>query len=101
MKAKFHAEGTLVINIGGRKKNTVYGDIIEGVIKKGMHIYIPLNKSFNLSFEIEGIEFIDKRSEQKAYVCLVLKPETDTGEYTELLETLNIGDEILEITDEV
>jgi len=96
MNAKLHAKGTTII-CKREKRLAIYGEIIEGNVKKGMHVLIPINSGLLIKIEIESVEYLDKIKDGKSYIALVLKPEENVEEEIELIQDLNIGDEVLEI----
>jgi hypothetical protein len=98
MNTKLHSKGTTIIS-KREKRLVIYGDIVEGTVKKGMYVLIPINSSFSLRIEIESVEYMDKIKEKESYIALVLKPEENVEEELELIQCLNIGDEVLEIGD--
>jgi len=96
MNVKLHAKGTAII-CKREKRLVIYGDIVEGTVKKGMYVLIPINPSFSLSIEIESVEYMDNIKEKESYIALVLKPEENVEEEIDLIQCLDIGDEVLEI----
>ena len=95
MIAKFNAVG-IHTNQRNGQKNLIYGEIIEGVVSKGMIVNIPFGRSISIYCVIEAVEFMNNREDGKSYVGLVLKCEND-DENQSLLEMLDFKDEILEI----
>ncbi len=95
MIAKFKAVG---IDTNQRKgqKILIYGEILEGVVSKGMIVNIPFGRSISIYCVIEAVEFMNNREGGKSYISLVLKCEND-DENQSLLEMLDFKDEILEI----
>lgn len=86
----------MTLNLEGVRA-VVYGDVVEGTIKKGMKLIIPLNGSLSMSAVIEEIEFLDKRPEKIAHMALVLDPEGEPEETADLIMSLGIIDETLEV----
>ena len=67
------------MDFGEGIRTVIYGDVAEGEIARGMRIKIPLNGALTTSAAIEAIEFLDRRSEQKGYLALVLNLTEEEG----------------------
>ncbi len=96
--ARFHVKGTFQLD-GDGPRAVIYGDVVEGTIREGMSVQIPFNGSLSMAARIEAIEFLDNVSERISHVGLVLDVEELAQEEVELIQSLNIGGETLEITD--
>ncbi len=90
-------EGAVFINRRSGGRTAVYGDIVEGEIKKGMSLLIPFNPSFSMAVEIEAIEFIDIEIGKESRIGLVLKPEENPKEEFDFYYSLNFFGEVLDI----
>ncbi len=97
MSAKFHAIGTMTLDLDGIR-GVIYGDVVEGTVKEGMSITIPFSSALNMTAVIEAIEFLDNVSEKISHIALVIDPEGDPEESAELITSLGIEDEVLEIS---
>jgi hypothetical protein len=95
MIAKFKAVGLYTIQQNGQK-TLIYGEIIEGVVSKGMIVNIPFGRSISIYCVIEAVEFTNIREDTKRYIGLVLKCENG-DENQALLEMIDFKNEILEI----
>ena len=69
------------------------GSIVEGEIRAGMFVHIPLNSSLASTARIHSIEFA--RRQDREDVCLCIESEPELAEF---LRDLNIGDETFEIS---
>jgi hypothetical protein len=91
---KFQVNTTLVIT---RDKDTfvIMGSIVEGAIREGMFVHIPLNSSVAVTARIDCIEFA-RVAGGREDICLCIIP--DDAEELDFLKALNIGNETLEIS---
>jgi hypothetical protein len=71
------------------------GEIVEGTIREGMVVHIPFNSQFGIQERIDSIEFA-RHTERREDVCLCLHR---TAVEREFLRDLNMGEEIIEISD--
>lgn len=93
MPAKFHVIGTFTLN--AQELFVIYGDIVDGAVSAGMFLGVRLNSAVMIRVPIHSVEFLDGC--HSSHVALTFKfdhPEAATG-----WKLLNIGDEIIEITD--
>ena len=94
MNATFEAIDTLIIEGRGF---VIYGNILAGEIQSGQTVAIRFNSSISMTLEIDSIEYIDIGRDKKSYVALSFAKLDD--ETIDLLKSLKIGNETLEITD--
>ena len=80
-----------------RRRNEFYliGQRIEGEIREGRFVNVPLNNSLSLTLRIVAIEEVELSSEKNKYTLLVVKSD---GEAMDLLLGLKIGSEFLSVT---
>jgi len=95
MIAKFKAAGTRTIQRNG-PRTLIYGEILEGLVSKGMWVNIPFGQSISIDCLIEAVEFTNFRENAKRNICLVLKCANGVEDHS-LLEMLDFESEILEI----
>ncbi len=93
--AKFHVIDTFVLE--SRKLFVLAGFIVDGEMRIGQSVRVPLNDKLAMDARIEAIEFA-RRSPHRDDVCLCIS-YTDTGELA-FWQGLNIGDEALEVVAE-
>jgi len=94
MDSTFESVGTVKID---DRRFAIYGNIISGEISGGQSVAIPLNASASITLEIDSVEFLDRIRDKTSYIALTFhKLDTET---VELLESLNISNETLKITD--
>lgn len=74
----------------------ISGDILSGVVKKGMTMKVRMNPSFALTLPIEGVEMITKKEGSEIGLTTVYR----SSEELSLLQGLNIGGEQIEIEDQ-
>ena len=96
--AKFHAKGSFKIDRNGLR-TVIFGDIVDGTIRHGMKIHIRFNDSLSMTSEIEAVELVDRITDRVSHVALVLRVEEDADEEADLFASLNVGDEVLEVTE--
>ena len=94
MSAVFEAVGTLKID---DRRFAIFGDILNGNVLRGQTVEIPLNKSVSITLDIDSVEFLDLVPEKQSYVALTFRKLDEAT--IELLESLDIRNEPLEITD--
>ncbi|MGV7224747.1 MAG: hypothetical protein ACQ9MH_24915 [Nitrospinales bacterium] len=95
MIAKFKAAGIHTIQRNG-PRTLIYGEILEGLVSKGMWVSIPFSRSISIDCLIEAVEFTNFRENAKRNICLVLKCANGDEDQT-LLDMLDFENEILEI----
>ena len=80
-----------------RRRNEVYliGMIKEGTVKENWFINVPFNNSMGLTARISTIEDVEISSESKTYKLLIISGDKET---TDLLFSMNIASEYLDIT---
>lgn len=93
MTAKFHAIGTFTIDT--RNLFVIYGDIVDGVVKAGMFLNVPLNSAVTIDDPIHSVEFVDRSDGSHVALAFKLDDPNDAAVW----KGLNIADELLEITD--
>jgi len=93
MTAKFHAIGTIAIP--AKQYFVIFGDILDGTIKPGMSAGIAFNSSIRFTAPVYSVEMVDGAN--GSHIALVFTASDDNE--LELWKALNIGDEIVEITE--
>jgi hypothetical protein len=93
--ARFHVIDTFALE--GRKLFVLAGSIIDGEIRAGQSVVIPLNSALTMSARIESIGFA-RRSPSREDVCLCLN-FADLAEL-EIWQGLNIGNETIEVVED-
>ncbi len=88
---RFHVRDTF--EIPGRQLFVMAGSVVEGEIRAGMFVRVPLNSSLGMSVRIHCIEFSRRHGGED--VCLCIESET---ELAEVLRGLDFGGETFEIT---
>ena len=74
----------------------VYGDVVEGEVRAGMLLQVPLNPQQSLDAPVVAVEFIDGTpSGSHVALAFSLAEPLDLATWHEL----NIGDVILEVLD--
>ena len=81
--------------IASRSLFALPGIVLEGKLKPGLHVYLPLNNSMSISAPIEAVEYVDTSSHGRIAICLKYEDDSDLEFWSEL----NIGDEELEFGD--
>jgi hypothetical protein len=92
--AKFFVFDTF--EVASRNLFVLAGEIREGEIRAGMKVHIRLNSSVSTTATIHQIEF-SRRHQGREDVCLCIFNEDDTE--LMILRGLNIGNEMVEVTD--
>ena len=93
MPALFNAKASF--SIPSRLLFVISGDILSGVVKKGMTMKVRMNSSFALSLPIEGVEVLTKKEGSEIGLTTLCR---DAEELT-LLQGLKIRGEQIEIED--
>jgi hypothetical protein len=91
MPALFNAKASF--SIPSRLLFVINGDILSGVVKKGMAIKLRMNSSFVLSLPIDGVEFVTKKEGSDVGLTIACR---DADELS-ILQGLNMGGEQIEI----
>jgi len=94
MSTRFKIERCLVISGGGP---VVSGQILEGVVTKGMSLYITFNTDASMTILINGVEFLD-HPEGVSEVALLL--DYDSDEEARFITTLNLEGQVVDIIDD-
>jgi len=90
--SKFRVNDTFVLK--GRRLFVLAGSVVEGQIRAGMIVKVPLNSSLSISGQIHSIEFA-RRTDGREDVCLCIACE-GSGEL-DVWNGLNIQDETLDV----
>ena len=90
--SKFHVNHTF--SLESRRLFVLAGSVVEGAVKVGMCVHVPLNNSISISEPIHSIEFA-RRPGGDEDLCLCINCR-DLDEL-ELWRGLNIGDETLDV----
>ena len=93
MPASFRVVSTFALE--GRRLFVLKGRIIRGTVAPGMILAVPFNPRFQMTAPIIGIEGVV--GDPDAPTCLTISYSSDTE--LALWRGLNIGDEVLEITE--
>ena len=93
MPARFNAKASFAIP--SRRLFVISGDILSGVVKKGMTMKVRVNSSSVLSLPIEGVEFVTKKEGSEVGLTTLCRD----AEELSLLQSLNIGDGQIQIED--
>lgn len=93
MPALFNAKASF--SIPGRRLFVISGDIVSGVVKKGMTMKLRMNSSFALSLPIEGVEFVTKKEGSEVGLTTLCHD----GDELSMLQALSISGEQIEIED--
>ncbi len=91
--AKFFVFDTF--ELASRNLFVLAGEIREGEIKAGMNVNIRFNSSVSMTAPIHSIEFALRRGREDVCLCILYEDDTDLM----IWRGLNIGDEIVEVTD--
>lgn len=93
MPALFNANASF--SIPSRRLFVISGDIVSGVVKKGMSIKVRIKSSLAISLPIEGVEIVTKKEGSEIGLTTVCR---DADELSMLLG-LKISGEQIEIED--
>jgi hypothetical protein len=93
MPAQFHA--TTSFAIPSRRMFVISGEIISGVVKKGMTMNVRFNSGLAVNLPIESVEFIKKKEGTEVGLTTICR---DADEL-DFLRSLKIGEEQIEIED--
>jgi hypothetical protein len=91
--AKFHVFD--IFEVESRNLFVLAGEITEGEIKVGMKVNIRFNSSVSMTAPIHSIEFARREGREDVCLCILYKDDTELM----IWRGLNIGDEIVELTD--
>lgn len=91
MSTTFYVETTFIIQ--SRSVLVFAGDILEGEVRKGMKLLIPLNTHTAMHVTVDAVEFIDPGG--KIGLCIKYRDQ----EELQLIQAFNIGNEELELID--
>jgi hypothetical protein len=94
MAARFHVRGTF--HLTERDRFVVYGDVLEGEVRAGMHLQVPLNSQLSFEAPVAAVDFVDG-TPTGSHVALAFLLEQPLDLTT--WQGLNIGDEVLEVHD--
>jgi hypothetical protein len=92
--ARFHVRGTF--HLTGRDRFVVYGDVLEAEVRAGMRLQVPLNSQLSFEALVTAVEFVDG-TPTGSHVALVLPLDEPLDLRT--WQSLNVGDEVLEVRD--
>jgi|GEM_PF-1477571 len=93
MPALFNAKASF--SIPSRRLFVISGEILSGIVKKGMTMKVRMNSAFALSLPIEGVEVVTKKEGSEVGLTTLCR---DADELS-MLQSLNIGGEQIEIED--
>jgi len=94
--AKFRVKDTFTIE--GRPLFVLIGSVVEGEIRAGMSVSLPLNSGLTLTGRIDSIEFA-RTSDGRDNTCLCIH-FTDPAEL-EIWRQLEIRDETVDVTTKI
>jgi hypothetical protein len=75
MAARFRVADTF--NLQNRRYFVIYGDILEGVVRAGMDVVLPLETLRGIRRQIASVEFVDNIGKRKAWLGLVVEYTSD------------------------
>ena len=88
---RFHVKDTF--EIPDRKLFVLAGSIVEGQIKTGMVVRIPLSSSHGVRLHIHSIEFARRAGSEDVCLCIWSGPN-----FAEALRGINIGGGTYDVT---
>ncbi len=74
----------------------IIGDVLEGEIKEGYFVHIPLNSSLSISARIDKVQDIQMSRFSETHKVIFVEDQDD--DFAQILHCLNVGAETLEIT---
>jgi hypothetical protein len=83
--------------IRAREEFYIIGQLLEGRVQAHWFVNIQCNPSFAITVRIKQVELVEIASETAAYLLLILSA---AAEDIDLLLGLNIGNELMRITEE-
>ena len=93
----FHVKKT---STGEDQESLVFkGKIVEGSVKKGMTVEIPVTRDATVKMKISDVLYFEKQKDEEKKVGIVVSFSGHTDDMEVLLER-NIADENLNVTDE-
>ncbi len=93
----FHVKKT---STGEDQESLVFkGKIVEGTVKKGMTVEIPVTRDATVKMKISDVLYFEKQKDEEKKVGIVVSFSGNTDDMEVLLE-MNIADENLNVTDE-
>jgi hypothetical protein len=93
----FHVKKT---STGEDQESLVFkGKIVEGSVKKGMTVEIPVTRDATVKMKISDVLYFEKQKDEEKKVGIVVSFSGNTDDMEVLLE-MNIADENLNVTDE-
>lgn len=93
----FHVKKT---STGEDQESLVFkGKIVEGAVKKGMTVEIPVTRDATVKMKISDVLYFEKQKDEEKKVGIVVSFSGNTDDMEVLLE-MNIADENLNVTDE-
>src|SRR5262249_8957013 len=90
--SKFRVNNTFALE--SRRLFVLAGSIVEGQIRAGMIVKVPLNSSLSISGQIHSVEFA-RRTDGREDVCLCITYE-DPDE-VDVWKSLNLRNETLDV----
>lgn len=90
---KFHVRDTF--EIPDRKLFVMAGSIVEGEIRRGMFVRVPLNSETGIRLLIDSIEFARRQDGEDVCLCFGYGPN-----FTEILRGMSFRDETFEVAAE-
>ncbi len=73
MSARFLAVGSFLLR--ARNLFVIVGDVVEGEVREGMRLALPLNGSVSVTGVVSSVEFVDILHEKRSYVGLAIAYE--------------------------
>jgi hypothetical protein len=89
MRARFLVEGSFILP--SRSYVVFAGNVIDGVIRKGMKLIVPFNRHTSMHLLIDGVEFIDPVGQ--VGLCVRYKDQQEL----EFIQSFNISQEEVQI----
>lgn len=87
---QFHVRDTF--EVSDRGLFVMAGSIVDGEVRTGMFVRIPMFPTHGIQFEVHSIEFARRKGGEDVCLCLQLGPNVRT-----ILRDLKIADQTLEV----
>ena len=94
MPARFRVRGSF--HVTQRDRFVVYGDVLEGEVRPGMHLQVPLNSALSFEAPVAAVGFVDG-TPTGSHVALAFPLDRPLDLST--WQGLNIEEEVLDVHD--
>jgi hypothetical protein len=91
---KFFAVGSFLLR--SRNLFVIVGDVVEGEVRAGMELALPLNGTLSVTGKISSIEYVDVSHQGRSYIGLALA--CDDPDELGFWSAMNISGETLTLT---